>query len=124
MWVVGEASTGTEAVRLAGTCRQDVVLMDIAMPDLSGLEATARLAKTLPRVHVVIVSMYANTEYARQALRAGAAGYLLKNSKAPELDFAIQAAMHGGTYLTPAVAKMVAADHAAPSVAMQAHPAG
>ncbi len=110
--VVAEASTGTEALRLAEHYRPDVVLMDIAMPELNGLDTTTRLAQELPSVRVIILSMYANAEYARRALSAGAAGYLLKNSKAPELELAIKAALRGEIYLTPAIAKMVAADYA------------
>lgn len=109
--VVAEASNGGEALRLAEIHRPDVVLMDIAMPDVNGLEATAEAARRLPSVRVIILSMHANAEYARRALRAGAAGYLLKNSTAAELDFAIKAVMRGESYLSPAVAKYIAEEY-------------
>ena len=109
--VVAEARDGAEALRLVARHKPDVVLMDIAMPTLNGLEATAQVAREFPAVHVVILSMHANAEYARRALRAGAAGYLLKNSTAAELDFAINAVMRGESYLSPAVAKYIAADY-------------
>jgi DNA-binding NarL/FixJ family response regulator len=109
--VVAEASTGNEALRLIERYKPDVVLMDIAMPDVNGLEATSRLTDEFPSVRVIILSMHANAEYARRALRAGAAGYLLKNSKAAELDLAIKAVIRGETYLTPAVARFIAEDY-------------
>jgi len=88
--------------------------MDVAMPALNGLDATARLTREFPVVRVIILSMHANAEYARRALRAGAVGYLLKNSNATELDLAIKAAIQGNTFLSPAVAKFIAADYARP----------
>jgi DNA-binding NarL/FixJ family response regulator len=111
--VVGEANDGNEALRLIELYRPDIVLMDIAMPELNGLEATARVAEEFPNVRVIILSMYANVEYARRALRAGAAGYLLKNAKAAELETAIHAVAEGEVYLSTAVAKFIAADYAA-----------
>ena len=110
--VIAEASDGNEALRLIELHQPDVVLMDIAMPDLNGLEATARVAEAFPNVRVIILSMYANVEYVRRAMRAGAAGYLLKNAKAAELEMAIHAVIEGQVYLSPAVAKLIAADYA------------
>jgi DNA-binding NarL/FixJ family response regulator len=110
--VVAEASDGNEAVRLIGVHRPEVVLMDIAMPGLNGLDATGRIALEFPKVKVIILSVHANVEYARRALRVGAAGYLLKNSRLPELALAIQAATNNEIYLSPAVARFVAADYA------------
>jgi DNA-binding NarL/FixJ family response regulator len=112
--VVAEASDGNELLRLVEQYKPDVVLMDVAMPALNGLDATARLAREFPVVRVIILSMHANAEYARRALRAGAVGYLLKNSNAAELDLAIKAAIQGNTFLSPAVAKFIAADYARP----------
>ena len=109
--VVAEASNAEEALRLIGIHEPDVVLMDIAMPGLSGLEATGQITEQYPSVRVVILSMHANPEYAKRALRAGAAGYLLKNAKEAELDMAITAATEGETYLSPAVARFIAADY-------------
>jgi DNA-binding NarL/FixJ family response regulator len=110
--IVAEASTGLEVLQLVAEHQPDLVLMDIAMPDLNGLEATARLTKQFPNVRVVILSMHANIEYARRAMQAGAAGYLLKNAKAVELETALTAVAQGDVYLSPAVAKFVAADYA------------
>jgi DNA-binding NarL/FixJ family response regulator len=111
MQVVAEATNGNEALRLVEMHRPDVVLMDIAMPELNGLEATARVAQEFPGSRVIILSMHANAQYARRALRAGAAGYLLKNSKLPELEMAIHAVARGETYLTPKVASFIASDY-------------
>ena len=111
--VVAEANNGNEALRLIELHQPDIVLMDIAMPELNGLEATARVAEAFPNVRVIILSMYANVEYARRAMRAGAAGYLLKNAKAAELQTAIHVVTQGEAYLSPTVAKFIAADYAA-----------
>jgi|SRR5688572_17718533 DNA-binding NarL/FixJ family response regulator len=110
--IVAEAGTGLEVLKLVAEHKPDLVLMDIAMPELSGLEATARLTRQFPAVRVVIISMHANIEYARRALQAGAAGYLLKNAKAAELEAALTAVAQGEVYLSSAVAKFVAADYA------------
>jgi DNA-binding NarL/FixJ family response regulator len=112
MQVVGEASNGNEALRMIEMYKPDVVLMDIAMPELNGLDTTARAAQEFPNSRVIILSMHANAQYARRALRAGAAGYLLKNSKMPELEMAINAVARGETYLTPEVASFIASDYA------------
>jgi DNA-binding NarL/FixJ family response regulator len=105
--VAGEAGDGHEALRLAEQLRPDVVLLDIGMPGLNGLEVTARLAKLDPAVRVVILSMHISEEYVLQALRAGAAGYLLKGSAVAELELAVRAVARGDSYLSPAVSKRV-----------------
>lgn len=105
--VVAEASDGREALRLIKALQPDVVLMDIGMAGMNGLEATARAVKEFPQARIIILSMHASEEYVLQALRAGAAGYLLKEASAPELELAIKAAMKGETYLSPAVSKHV-----------------
>jgi DNA-binding NarL/FixJ family response regulator len=109
--VVAEASDGREALRLIKTYQPNVVLMDIAMAGLNGLEATARVTKEFPTVRVIILSMHSNEEYVAQALRAGAAGYLLKDAVAAELELAVTAVARGKTYLSPAVSKHVIADY-------------
>ena len=109
--VVAEAGNGYEALQLAEQHRPDIVIMDIGMGELNGLEATARLTKLAPAPHVIILSMHANEEYVRRALQAGAVGYLLKGAEPAELEFAIQAVMRGETYLTPAVSKQVIHDY-------------
>lgn len=109
--VVAEAGDGREALRLVEMYEPDVVLMDIAMAGLNGLEATARISKTFPHVRVIILSMHANEEYVLQALRAGAVGYLLKDAGTAELELAIRAVARNETYLSPLVSKHVVADY-------------
>lgn len=106
--VVGEASTGRGALAAVQKRAVDVVLMDLAMPDLNGLETTARMAKAAPDVRVIILSMHASEEHALQALRDGAAGYLLKDSSAAELEQAIRTVREGRTFLTPKIATLIA----------------
>ena len=103
--VVGEAGNGRQAIELTRECNPQVVLMDIAMNEMNGLEATSRLVKELPGVKVVILSMHASEEYVIQALRSGAAGYLLKDAATAELDQAIQTVLRGETYLSPSISK-------------------
>lgn len=105
--VVGEVADGREAVRAIAGTQPHVVLMDIMMPGLNGLDATARIVKEFPSVRVVMLSMNANEEYVLQAMRAGARGYLLKNVEPRELAQAIAAVARGETYLTAAVSKHV-----------------
>ncbi len=109
--VVAEASDGHEALRLIETHQPHLVLMDIGMPVLNGLEVTARITKAFPHVRVIILSMHLNEEYVMQALRAGAIGYLLKDAGPTELDLAVTAALRGETYLSPAVSKTVVDDY-------------
>ena len=111
MEVVGECGDGLELLALAETLQPDLVLMDIAMPGLNGLEATARVLKQWPQTRVLILSMHQNEEYVRQALRHGAVAYLLKDAAPMELELAIQAVLQGGTYLSPAVSKGVLSDY-------------
>lgn len=109
--VVGEAVDGREALNLIKNAHPDVALMDIAMPGMNGLEATARAVKTFPNTRIIILSMYSNDEYITQALRAGATGYLLKDSATAELELALRAVVRGETYLSPAVSKQVVANY-------------
>lgn len=105
--VIAEASDGREALRLIGVHQPDIILMDIAMAGLNGLEAAARVVQEFPHVRVVMLSMHANEEYVLQALRAGAMGYLLKDASVTELELAIKAVVRNETYLSPAVSKHV-----------------
>ncbi len=105
--VVAETGDGREALELIGTERPDVALLDIGMPSLNGLEVAKRAAKESPRTRVVMLSMHADASYVRQALRAGASGYLLKGAAVSELPLALQAVMRGETYLTPKVSQEV-----------------
>jgi DNA-binding NarL/FixJ family response regulator len=105
--VVAEAASGEEAIDLASTSRPDVVLMDIAMKGITGLEAAARMRELMPEVRVVILSMHSGEEYVLQALRAGAAGYLLKDAATGELELALRSVMRGESWLSPAVSRQV-----------------
>lgn len=103
--VVADVGDGWEAVKAVQTDAPDLVLMDIAMPGLNGLDATSRIMKESSNTRVILLSMYANEEYLRQALQVGASGYLLKGADLAELELAIRTVGRGETYLTPAVAK-------------------
>jgi len=109
--VIAEASDGREALQLIATHRPDVVLMDITMPGLNGLEATVRVVREFPQVRVIILSMHAVEEYVLQALHAGASGYLLKHAAPVELALAVKAVMRGETYLSPPISKVVIAQY-------------
>ena len=106
--VIGEAPDGRAAVDLTLQKDPDVVLMDISMPVLNGLEATARIKKQAPHVRVLILSAYDNDEYITQVVRSGANGYLLKNSSAEELYAAIRSVASGHAFFSPAVSKVIA----------------
>lgn len=110
--VVGEAADGREALRLVADHKPHVVLMDITMSDLNGLEATARIARKHPGTRVIILSMHSNEEYVRRALSVGAAAYVLKDAERAELELALKSVARGGSYLSPAVSRPVVADYA------------
>jgi DNA-binding NarL/FixJ family response regulator len=105
--VIAEASSGEEALEAAARDLPDVVLMDIAMKGITGLEAAARLRERQPSVRVVILSMHSGEEYVLQALRAGAVGYLLKDAATGELELALRSVMRGESWLSPAVSHQV-----------------
>jgi DNA-binding NarL/FixJ family response regulator len=105
--VVGEAASGEEALELTGRARPDVVLMDIAMKGMSGLDAAARMREQHPAVRVVILSMHAGEEYVMKAMRAGAVGYLLKDAATSELELALRSVMRGESWFSPAVSRQV-----------------
>ena len=107
--VVAEAYDGRDALRLVQEYQPDLVFMDVTMQGLNGLDATAQITKTCPGVQVIMLSMHKNEEYVSQALRVGAAGYLLKDAATAELVLAVQAVARGATYLSPAVSKHVVA---------------
>jgi DNA-binding NarL/FixJ family response regulator len=105
--VVGEAGDGEEAVRLTDELKPDIVIMDIAMPKLNGIEATKQIKASHPGVAVLILSAYDDDEYVFALLKAGAAGYLLKNVSGDELTSAINAVAKGEPVLDPAIARKV-----------------
>lgn len=111
MAVLGEGADGYQAIALVEQHQPHLVLMDIAMPGLNGLEATARITKQWPRVKVVVLSMHQDDQYVRQALKMGASGYLLKDSASTELALAVRAVLRGETYLSPAASKGVLTDY-------------
>src|ERR1700719_1920973 len=103
--VVAEAADGREALHLFKKHRPDVVLIDIAMPKLNGLEAIARITKDYPNAIVIVLSMHANQEYVMQAIQAGARGYLIKDDAVSELNAAIRSVTEGELYLSPRISK-------------------
>jgi DNA-binding NarL/FixJ family response regulator len=109
--VLGETGDGQEALRLVQELNPEVVLLDIALPGLNGLEVLGRITKTLGRSRVIILSMHANEEYVNRALSAGAAGYLLKDATVRELEAALKAVMRGERYLGRALSHRIIADY-------------
>ena len=103
--VVGEAGDGREALAILERIPADVVILDITMPGMNGLEAASRVAERWPATKVIILSMHSNEEYVSRALRAGAAGYLLKDAGTSELEAAIRAVVRGQTFLSAAVSR-------------------
>jgi DNA-binding NarL/FixJ family response regulator len=111
MEVAGEASNGREAIELAQKLKPDVVVMDVTMPELNGIEATRRLIEISPRTRVLALSMHKDAVYVREILRAGARGYLLKDSADTDLLAAVRAVAKGEGYLSPAVSDAVLSDY-------------
>ena len=111
MEIVGEAGNGREALDLAGQLQPDVAVMDVAMPELNGIEATRRLADLSPRTRVLALSMHKDSVYVREILRAGARGYLLKDSISSDLLAAVRAVARGEGYLSPGVSDAVLNDY-------------
>lgn len=109
--VVGEAGTGTEAVRQTISLRPDVVVLDVAMPDINGVEATRRIIENCPECKVLILSMHRDSVYVRETLRAGAKGYLLKDAIDEDLLKAVRAVALGEGFLSPAVSRTVLDDY-------------
>ncbi|MCK5254596.1 MAG: response regulator transcription factor [Deltaproteobacteria bacterium] len=109
--VVGEAKDGREAIKTIEELLPDVILMDIAMPGLNGLEATRRIKKKFPKVKVVVLTMHANEEYIFQILNAGADGYLVKETAFQDLISAINAVHKGEAFMSPSISKKVMTDY-------------
>ena len=109
--VVGETENGRETVALAASLRPDVVVMDVGMPVLNGIEATQTIVTQCPTIAVVILSMHADESYVMRALKAGARGYLLKDSAAEDLIGAIQATSQGKSFFSPKVSRILAEDY-------------
>lgn len=109
--VVGCADNGRDAVTMARELQPDIAVLDVAMPELNGLEATREIREACPETAVVILSMHEGEEYLREALRAGAAGYVLKKAAAQELVGAIHAVLRGESYLDPALTRTLISDY-------------
>jgi DNA-binding NarL/FixJ family response regulator len=109
--VVGESENGRETVALAASLRPDVVVMDVGMPVLNGIEATQTIVTQCPAIAVVILSMHSDESYVMRALKAGARGYLLKDSAAADLIGAIQAMSQGKSFFSPKVSRILAEDY-------------
>ena len=110
--VVAEAGDGRDAVRLAEEFRPDVAVVDVAMPLLNGIEATRQITKRVPQTKVLVLSMYSDEAYVTQMLKAGATGYLLKDSADVDLLQAVQAVSQGKSFFSPAVARLMSDDYA------------
>jgi DNA-binding NarL/FixJ family response regulator len=117
MDVVGEASDGQQAVDLAIAREPDVILMDIAMPGLGGLEATLEIRKRVPRAKIIVLTQYGDPEYVRRFLKAGVSGYVLKKAAGADLVSAIRAVARGGLVLDPEVARDAFQDSGTPAQA-------
>lgn len=109
--VVGEATNGREAVALAKSLRPDVAVMDISMPNLNGIEAAHQITQSHSEIAVIVLSMHADESYVLRALRAGAKGYLLKDSAESDLIEAVRAVARGKSFFSPAVSKVLLDDY-------------
>jgi DNA-binding NarL/FixJ family response regulator len=111
MLVVAEARTGAEAVLIAGNCSHDVVVMDISMPDMNGIDASRLIVQQCPGTRILALSMEADRRFVVEVLKAGASGYLLKDVVFAELASAIRTVAAGETYLAPRVTQVVVKDY-------------
>ncbi len=118
--VVGEAANGQQAIELARTLSPDVILMDIAMPGLGGLEATIEIRKDNPQAKILVLTQYEDREYIRRFLKAGVSGYVLKKAAGAELTTAIRAVSRGGLVLDPDVAREAMREQAGSATSGQA----
>ena len=108
--VVGEAENGADAIEMVGRCQPDLLLVDISLRDMNGLELTRVLRSQYPSLKVLVLSMYDNNEYVSESVRAGASGYVLKNSPSREIIAAIEAIASGGTFYSAEIAQRLIAD--------------
>ena len=118
---IGEAATAEAAMQLARESRWDVVILDLSLPDRSGLQVLTDLKREQPELPVIVLSMHAEDEYAIRALRIGASGYVTKESAPEELVAALQKVMRGGRYMTPALAEKIAFSYASPATNEKPH---
>ena len=118
---IGEAATAEAAMQLARETRWDAVILDLSLPDRSGLQVLTELKREQPELPVIVLSMHAEDEYAVRALRIGASGYVTKESAPEELVAALQKVMRGGRYMTPALAEKIAFSYASPATTEKPH---
>jgi two-component system response regulator NreC len=109
--IVGETGEGSEALLMAERLRPDIVLMDLSLPGVSGIEATRQVCERFPTMRVVVLSMHDSEEYVFRALRAGASGYVLKQSTSTELVLALRAVAAGSTFLSPDISQILISDY-------------
>ena len=112
--IVGQAVNGREAVDKSLKLKPDIVIMDIAMPQLNGIEAAKRIRKKLPKAKVLILSMYSHEHYIHELLETGISGYLLKDSSGRDIIKAIHAAMNDETFLSPSISKVLVDSYRSP----------
>ena len=108
--VVGEAESGADAIEMVGRCQPDLLLVDISLRDMNGLELTRVLRSQYPSLKVLVLSMYDNYEYVSESVRSGASGYVLKNAPSREIIAAIEAITSGGTFYSAEIAQRLIAD--------------
>jgi len=108
--VVGEAENGADAIEMVGRCKPDLLLVDISLKDMNGLELTRLLRSQYPSLKVLVLSMYDNYEYVSESVRSGASGYVLKNAPSREIIAAIEAIASGGTFYSAEIAQRLIAD--------------
>lgn len=118
---IGEAATAESAMQLARESRWDAVILDLSLPDRSGLQVLTELKREQPELPVIVLSMHAEDEYAIRALRIGASGYVTKESAPEELVAALQKVMRGGRYMTPTLAEKIAFAYASPAAQAPHH---
>ena len=108
--MVGEAENGAQAIEMVGRCQPDLLLVDISLQDMNGLELTRVLRSQYPSLKVLVLSMYDNYEYVSESVRSGASGYVLKNAPSREIIAAIEAITSGGTFYSAEIAQRLIAD--------------
>jgi two-component system, NarL family, response regulator NreC len=109
--VVGEAGTGEEAIRMTGELKPHMLVLDVAMPSMNGVEVTQKVAQNWPEVRILILSMHRDSTYVRETLRAGAKGYLLKEAIDEELVTAVRTVARNEAYISPSVSNTVLSDY-------------
>lgn len=113
--IVGEADNGRDAIYAAGSLNPDVVLMDISMPGISGIEAMRDIKRRHPQIQILVMTIYKTEEYIHESLKAGASGYILKDAGPDELRSAIRSVMSGKVYLSPDISSQVVSGYLDPS---------